>query len=427
MDFTFDLLIVEQILISIVIGFMLGLQRDISYQNKKRNGFAGARTFAIVSLLGYLSAFLNEKVEYFVLVSLLIVGGFVLVSYVYKSFYNKLAGSTTEFAIIMTYLLGLLVYYSQAQYAILIAILILVLLDIKGRLEHFRSHITPKDVQSTILFLVMTFVILPLLPDKTVDPFGVFNPYATWIMVVLIAGISFMGYIAIKVLGTQRGVYLTGVFGGLASSTAVSITLSKLYALKGEYLHSFAGAIAISFSIMYVRVLAEVFVINPSLGKMLMVPYLVASFFAFLFVFYLYRSSCSTQSVEKLDLKSNPLEISEALKLGLLFGLIFGSIAFFQSKFGDTGIYIVAFLSGLTDVDAITLSLSKLALEKISSDAAINGIVIATVVNSMVKLGIVWFVGGKRIAAMIGIYYLLTLSMLMIALYYYEAYAAYLG
>jgi len=417
MDFSFDTLILQQIVVSIVIGFMIGLQRDIAYHRKKRNGFAGARTFAMIALIGYLSAWINQKIEFFVLVSFFVVGSFVLLSYIYKSFYKHLSGSTTEFTMILTYILGLMVFYSQVQYAVVIAIILLILLDIKGRLKEFRTFVTPKDVQSTILFLVMTFIILPLLPDKAIDPFGVFNPYETWIMVVLIAGISFMGYIAIKVLGTQRGIYVTGIFGGLVSSTAVSITLSKIYALKQEFLKSFAGAIAISFSIMYIRVLIEAFVMNPTLAKAIMLPYLLASLLAFAFVFYLYKQSCQTNQVEELHINSNPLEIIEALKLGMLFGVIFGSIAFFQSRFGDTGIYIVAFLSGLTDVDAITLSLSKLALSKISMEVAINGIVIATVVNSIVKLGIVWVLGGRKIGLLIALYYLLTLSAMIISLW----------
>jgi len=420
MNFSFDMLIIQQIVISIVIGFMLGLQRDIAYHRKKRNGFAGARTFAMISLVGYLSGWINQKVDSFILVSFLIVGIFVLISYIHKAFNKNLSGSTTEFTMLLTYILGLLVFYSQAQYAIVIAIVILVLLNIKGRLKHFQSSITPKDVQSTILFLVMTFIILPLLPNETIDPFGVFNPFETWIMVVLIAGISFVGYIAIKVLGAQRGIYLTGVFGGLASSTAVSITLSKIYALKQEFLKSIVGAIATAYSIMYLRVLLEVYVINPALARHLAIPYLLASFFAFAFVYYLYKKSCKSQNIQEIELSDNPLEISEALKLGLLFGLIFGSIAFFQSQFGDTGIYIVATLSGLTDVDAITLSLSKLALSKISMQVAINGIVIATVVNSLVKLAIVWVVGGKEIGKLIALYYLITLTAIIVPLFLIE-------
>lgn len=400
-----------------IIGFMLGLQRDISNHKKNRTGFAGARTFALIALIGYISALINQKVEYFVLVSFFIVGSFVILSYIHKAFYKKLLGSTTEFTIIITYILGLLVFYAQAQYAILIAILILILLDIKEQLKRFRSFITSKDMQSMILFLVMTFIILPLLPDKTIDPFGVFNPYQTWIMVVLIAGISFMGYIAIKTVGTQKGIFITGIFGGLVSSTAVSITLSKIYKTKQDFIKSFAGAIAIAYSIMYLRVLLEVFVINQELAKMIMIPYILASIVAFLFVFYLYKHSYSNQPVEELQINSNPLEIGEALKLGLLFGIIFGSIAFFQSKFGDMGIYIVAFLSGLTDVDAITLSLSKLALDKISMQIAINGIIIATIINSMVKLGIVFVLGGKKLGGIIALYYLLTLLALIVPLW----------
>ena len=304
-------------------------------------------------------------------------------------------------------------YLSLEDYAVFIAIIMLFILEIKSTLVKVEQEITQNDIRSATLFLVMTFVVLPLLPDKMIDPFGVFNPHKTWLMVVLIAGISFIGYVAIKILGNKRGVYLTGIFGGLVSSTAVSITLSKLYALEKTYLKNFVGGIAIASTIMNMRVLVLTAIFNHDLAKSLALPYISGTIVGLLFVGYLYKNE-TIYKVEHIAVINNPLELSQALKLGLIFGLIFGSISFFQSKFGDLGVYLISFLSGLTDVDAITLSLSQLATVKISGLIAMYGIMIATVVNSIVKLGIVFVLGGRKIGMVMALFYLLSIGVMMI-------------
>ena len=408
-----EIAIIEQIGITLIIGLMIGLQREMYYHRKGRTGFAGARTFALIALFGYLSAWMQNFIPYFLHVSLLLFGLLVLVAYIHKTVTTKFHGSTTEIASFVTFILGMMMYLSLESYAILIAVVMLLLLEIKNALAKVEEQITQPDITSATLFLVMTFVVLPLLPDKMIGPFEVFNPYKTWLMVVLIAGISFIGYIAIKILGSKRGVYLTGIFGGLVSSTAVSITLSKLYALQQEHLKNFAGGIAIASTIMYIRVLIEVSVFNPDLAKSLALPYISATLVGAVFVLYLYKNE-TVHKVEHVAVKNNPLELSEALKLGLLFGIIFGSIGIFQSKFGDSGVYVISFLSGLTDVDAITLSLSQLAKVKISEHTAMYGIMIATAVNSIVKLGIVFVLGGRKAGMLMGIFYLLSIGTMII-------------
>lgn len=403
-----ELLIIKQIGIALIIGMMIGLQREMHYQKKGEISFAGIRTFALIALYGYLSAWMQTLVPLFLPIAMVIFGAMVLVSYFTKA--SK--GATTEMAAILTFVLGVMLHFSLEPYVISLAIVILFLLEIKGNIAKIEAHITAEDLSSATLFLMMTFVVLPLLPDKMVDPFEIFNPYKTWLMVVLIAGISFIGYIAIKILGNKRGVYLTGIFGGLVSSTAVSITLSKLYAIKKLFLKNFAGGMAIASTIMYLRVLLETSFFNLSLTKVLAIPYLGAALIGFAFVFYLYKNEIP-HKIEHAEVNNNPLALSEALKLGLLFGLIFGSIGIFQSKFGDSGVYIISFLSGFTDVDAITLSLSQLALHKISEEAAIYGIIIATTVNSLVKLGIVFFLGGQRLGWLMALFYLLTIGALL--------------
>ena len=409
-----EIAIVEKIVITIIIGFMIGLQREMREHSKEHIKFAGARTFALISLLGYLSAWMQTFIPFFLHVSLILFGLLILVTYVYKTVKTDSHGTTTEIAAFMTYILGMMMYLSLEHYAVFIAVIMLLLLEIKSTLAKVEKKITQTDIKSATLFLVMTFVVLPLLPNEMIDPFGVFNPYKTWLMVVLIAGISFIGYIAIKILGNKRGVYLTGIFGGLVSSTAVSITLSKLYALQQTYLKNFAGGIAIASTVMYMRVLTETAIFNPDLAKLLAFPYISAAIVGLVFVVYLYKNETVYQ-VEHIAVTNNPLELSEALKLGLLFGIIFGSIGIFQSKFGDSGVYVISFLSGLTDVDAITLSLSQLAKVKISELTAMYGIMIATVVNSTVKLGIVFVLGGRKAGMLMALFYLLSIGAMIIA------------
>ena len=410
---TMEIAIIEQIGVTLIIGLMIGLQREMYYHRKGRSGFAGARTFALIALLGYLSAWMQNFIPFFLHVSLLLFGLLVLVAYVYKTVKTDFHGSTTEIASFITYILGMMMYFSLESYAVLIAVIMLLLLEIKSTLVKIEEQITPPDITSAILFLAMTFVVLPLLPNEMIGPFNMFNPYKTWLMVVLVAGISFLGYVAIKILGNKRGVYLTGIFGGLVSSTAVSITLSKLYVLKQEYLKNFVGGIAIASTIMYIRVLAETAVFNSSLAKSLALPYISATIAGLVFVVYLYKNE-TVHKVEHIAVTNNPLELSEALKLGLLFGIIFGSIGIFQSKFGDSGVYVISFLSGLTDVDAITLSLSQLAKVKISELTAMYGIMIATIVNSIVKLGIVFVLGGRKPGMLMAIFYLLSIGSMII-------------
>jgi uncharacterized membrane protein (DUF4010 family) len=153
------------------------------------------------------------------------------------------------------------------------------------------------------------------------------------------------------------------------------------------------------------------------LTKALAIPYLGATTVGLLFVFYLYKHE-GVHKITQIEANKNPLDLSEALKLGLLFGLIFGSIGIFQSKFGDSGVYIISFLSGFTDVDAITLSLSQLAHHKISQEVAMSGIIIASIVNSLVKLGIVFILGGKKLGLLMALFYLLSIGVLLGATYF---------
>jgi len=414
-----DYLLIQLLLIAVILGFIIGLQRTMSslYQNKGGENpffFAGSRTFALIALLGFLSGWLAKSAPTIVTMVAFSVLGLIILSYYLKTTLYRKMGMTTQVAAIITYLLGLMVYLHLEQYAIFIGILMIILLEIKPRLQRIEQNVTPSDIKATILLLAMTFLLLPVLPDEMIGPYKLFNPYKTWLMAVIIAAISFVGYVAIKILGNKRGVLLTGLFGGLISSTAVSISLSQMYTTQKDYLNNFAAGIAMACTLMYLRVLFEAFVINKKVALILLLPYAAASLSGLIFVYILYKNSkTATFDLEAVSTTKNPLQLSEAIKFGILFGIIYGAISIVQNHYGNIGVYIISTLSGITDVDAITLSLSQLALdEKLTLQASAAGIVIASATNSLVKLGIVFWIGGRAIGWRLTFFFILTLGMM---------------
>jgi uncharacterized membrane protein (DUF4010 family) len=409
-----DYAILKSLFIVLVLGFMIGMQRTMTYLYRGEQAFAGSRTFALIALTGFLSGWLEKYISGFILVSTAAFALLVAVSYVLKVKEQRKWGMTTQIAAIITFFLGMIVWYGLTDYAIFIGVIIIILLEIKPRLQQLETHIGPGDIHAVTLLLAMSFVVLPILPDKMIGPYHLFNPYKTWLMAVIIAGISFVGYVAIKVLGQKHGVFLTGAAGGLISSTAVSISLSKMFQRKYELLNSYAGGIAIACTFMYLRVLFEAFVIHPDLALRLAPAYLGAALSGVVFSYRLYiHSKAAEITFETPAITKNPLQLSEAIKFGILFGMIYGAIAFVQTRYGNIGVYIVSFLSAVTDVDAITLSLSQLAKEKqLTEFASMIGIVIASVVNSVVKLGIVYWIGGVKLGWKMVQFFVLTLGVM---------------
>ena len=410
-----DYAIVRSLLIALVLGFAIGMQRSLTYLKEEERTFAGSRTFALIALAGYLTGWLGTLVSGFVLVAAGGMAFLIGLSYYLKVVRQQRWGMTTQMAALLTWLLGLMIWYRLEHYAIFIGVLMIILLEIKPRLQSLERRVSPTDIQAVILLLAMSFVILPVLPDRMIGPGELFNPYKTWLMAVIIAGISFVGYLAIKILGQKHGVFLTGAAGGLISSTAVSISLSEMYDGRNELLDNYAGGIAIACSFMYLRVLFEAFVIHPELAWKLTPAYLGAAGTGLLFTGWLYRHAASGTGirVENPAISKNPLQLSEAIKFGILFGVIYGAIAFVQGRYGNIGVYLVSLFSGLTDVDAITLSLSELARDgKLEAWPAMNGIVIASVTNSLVKLGIVYVLGGVRLGWRLTQFFLLSLGVM---------------
>ena len=408
-----DLDFATSLLISSILGFMIGLQREIQTFYEKSEEFGGARTFAIIAIIGYIAAYLSEYNRY--IFPFLLLGLIFFLTFVHiKSLkITKDIGTTTEFAAIATFLIGSIVYFLDKKSAIFASILLLFILEIKSKIKEVEGKITRKDVTSAVLFALMSFVILPILPKKPIDPFGIFNLYRIWLMVVLISGISFFGYVAVKTIGTKKGLLLSGFFGGLVSSTALAISFAKKSLLNKELIPFLAVAIGIASSTMFFRVLVEVGVVDSRLFEKIFIPFFAATVFGYIYLFILYQNSKIKISQSVTEFK-NPLELKEAIKIGIIFGIVYGAISIVNRYFGDTGVYIVSVLSGLSDVDAISLSLANMSKENsISLDSASIGIIFASISNSFAKMVIVFYLGGKKIGFLIFWFFIISIVPLI--------------
>lgn len=412
-----DFSMVKSLLVAILIGFSIGLQREISFSHREKNIiFTGARSFAIVSLLGVLASYFKDKYLGITLVIAVLFGLLLISSYVIRALNHDKNGTTTEFAALGVFIIGMLCFDGLYMYSIFTAVVIVFILQIRTKILEFKDSVGKKDLQSTVLFLLITFVILPILPDKFIDPYGVINPYFIWMMVVLISGLSFAGYIAVKTIGMSRGIMVAGLFGGFISSTATTITFSKKIDDEGKLAKQLVSAISLACTTMYIRVVIVSAFIDINLSVQLAPAYILGAIAGYLYIYYLSKQ-LQENTVDVEFMFKNPLEIKEAIKFGLLFGVVFGATTLLQEWAGNSGVYVSSFVLGLSDADAITLSLTKLYSNKeIMLNVALIGVVIATFSNSITKLVLSYIVGNKILGNQLSIAFAIPMITVTIVL-----------
>jgi uncharacterized membrane protein (DUF4010 family) len=389
--------------VALLIGLLVGLQRAYAHlqQEEEEKSFGGTRTFALLGLLGCTAAFLAEQLQtalVFVVIAA-VIGGFIMIAYAATVREGNI-GMTTEAAAVTTLLAGAICYLGELALAAALAVTMTVLLELKLQTRMLVRNISKSDVYATLTFAVITLIILPVLPSRSYGspPFDVLVPYNIWLMVVFISGISFMGYLLIKIVGARRGVALTGLLGGLASSTAVTLSFSQRSRDIAGLERPFAMAILLAWSVMFVRVMLEVAVINQALLAIVWIPMTAALVVSGAYCVYLYRIQ-STGKQEEQDKFKNPFELGPALTFGLIYAVILLAANAARLYLGDTGIYLSSIASGLADVDAITLSLAELsrAPGDLDHHTAARGIVLAAVSNTLVKGGIVLGMGSAAL------------------------------
>ncbi len=392
-------------LISTGIGLLIGLERQFTKEVKENEEqLAGMRTYTMICVLGYLSAFLSAHFGAWLLA--VVLGGlflFVIISYYQISHSPGNRGGTSEIAIIITFLLGTLVFLKFILFALMIMVLLVVLLVFKPGLHSFAKKLTSGELRAIILFVIMSALVIPFLPDANFGPYNLWNLKEIWKMVLLVSGTSLVGYMIAKILG-DKGTFLAGLIGGLVSSTSVALTFSRRSKLTKSAASSFFYAMGIisACTIMFPRILFEVYIVNRTLAQQLWLPVILVSIAGFGAAYLIYKLKKGKTDAEALPLK-NPLDFATAIKFALFFAGIQWLVKFAGEKFGDSGTYIAGAIAGITDVDAITLSMAKIGTGE-QSALAINTILLAALSNTLVKFIIVMTIGSVELrkAAFIG-------------------------
>ncbi len=387
---------------SLLIGILIGMQREYAHSSGKGTGlFAGARTFALMSLAGSAAAFLSDTLDsIWILISIIVMMGImIIVAYYVTATEREEIGLTSEVAALITVIIGAICYIHSIELAAAMGVVTTVLLAAKGELRQFVRVITREDVFATLQFAVITAIILPVLPNKTFGPppFDVLNPAQIWEMVIFISGINFLGYILVKVVGPKKGLGISGLLGGLASSTATTMSFSERSKSQTGMEKPFAVAIIIAWIIMFIRVMIEVAVVNNKLLPGIWPALTAMGLAALIYAGYLYFSQSAIDE-EELAL-SNPFELSTAIKFGLIYALVLVGIKAAELYIGEKGIYLTSIIAGLADVDAITLSISDLtrAGGSISLESGRFAIILATISNTLTKGALVFSIGSKTL------------------------------
>jgi uncharacterized membrane protein (DUF4010 family) len=381
-------------LTSLTIGLLIGLERERNPTAK-----AGLRTFTLVAMSGTLSALLSERTgaPWILGAGLLVLGGMMVAAYL-KDEDEADPGTTTVAAVVVCYGLGALVWYDYTQLAVTLGILTTVLLYFKTEMRGVSQRLSRLDLVSILQFAVLSFVILPVVPNRGFGPYEVLNPYQIWWMVVLISGLSLAGYAALRIVGQRHGALLTGLFGGIASSTATTLAFSRHGRADTQLTGIAALVILLANWVVLIRLSIVVAVVSPSLlPAMLFVLGGGALVGLIAFYFVAWRPLESHAGAPELEIK-NPTEVRAALSFGLLYAGVLLASAWLADLVGSAGVYAVALVSGLTDVDAITLSSLRLfGIGTLTAHQVATAVLLALLANIVFKAGLTLVIGGSSL------------------------------
>lgn len=411
---TFELF--QRMSVALAVGLLIGLERGWKSRSE-RDGerAAGLRTFALTGLLGGVWGAIGARTPDS--------GGLIALAIAFAAFSCAIVifmlreltrensySATSTVAAMLTFALGAFATLGDMRAAAAAGVATAMLLAMRSALHALVKRITWKELRSALVLLAMTFILLPLLPDRTVDPWGSLNPHALWLMTILIAALSFAGYIAIKLTGDDRGVVLTGIAGGLASSTAVTLSLSKFaHDNRGQEKLLVAGMLA-ACTTMMARVLAIAGIANTAMLEVIAPVVLAAGSVLALGALALIRLARTNSAHGHRLALGNPFDLGTVLQFGALLAVITLGAKLATGMAGKAGAYVLAAASGVADVDAITLSMSRMGGSAISLETGANAVLVALAVNTIVKTAISWTAGGAAIGRLMGAVSILSLA-----------------
>ena len=391
-----DLAVVWNFATALLIGALLGIERERHKRELDEQTIGGLRTFILFALIGALGGWLTLVLEspWILAAALLAALAPVLAGYVISARTQPDAlGLTTELAAVAACLLGAMTTLGYRELAVGLGVMVAAVLAYKQPLHGIVNRLDREDIYAGLRLLIATFIVLPLLPNQPVDPWGALNPRSLWVLVLLISSLSVVGYIATRLLGAHRGIPLTGLTGGLVSSTAVTLAFarqSRDSAYAGTTA-TLASGILLAWTVMFLRVVIEVLVVNRELLPRVVVPFGIMALVAGAGASYLRARAGKSEQATGVPLR-NPFSLTAAAKFAAFFALVLLIVKLVQSYAPGKGVYFVAALAGTTDVDAITLSMAQFARGG-AETLAVHAITIATLTNTAVKTAMVAVLG----------------------------------
>lgn len=387
--------------IALGLGMLVGLQRE-----KSDHEMAGVRTFTLIAILGVFAGFLTRDFKNpFILpmFGLAITGLMIMANFLKaKKDPDTNVGQTTEVAILLMFAIGSYLVLGNQIIAVVVGGALAVLLYIKETLHNFIDRLKEKDLAAIMTFVGISLVILPILPDETYGPYNVLNPQKIWLMVILIVGISILGYFIYKWVGKKAGMISNGILGGVISSTATTVS----YARNSKNTQSLgkisAFVILTAVTVSIIRVIIEIGIVVPEKLAVLIAPFLVLFVFMAVLSVILFYTISKEKNEEEMPEPKNPAQFKSAFVFGLLYGLILLAVAFTEEEFGDSGLYIISIIGGLAKKDAITLSLAQSIKNGLDTELGWRLIMTGMLANFAFKIVLAAVLGSKQLALWLG-------------------------
>jgi uncharacterized membrane protein (DUF4010 family) len=386
----------ERVLVALLVGVLIGLDRERAEARKARRQFAGVRTFPLIALAGALPALLLDRIgPALLVVSFLAVAAVTVVSY-QRSSAGGDVGATTEVAAMATFLLGVLAGVGEVIIAGATGVAVAVLLVAKPRLEAFSQALSQTELEAVLELAVISVIVLPLVPNKGYGPWNALNPFEIWLVVVLVSGVGFAGFVAMRLLGAKRGIPLAGLVGSLVSSTAVTVSMASESRLGRGLAKVTAAAAILASSVMGIRVVLLTGAVDIGIVPRLVPVVAVMTVVGAAAAWWLLRDSGPAPAASAETKLSNPFSLMAAVAFGVGYALVLLLVRASEQYLGTRGLFVAAGVSGIGDVDAIAIACARLGPSVDGWRDPAAAVTIALVTNTFAKLGIALSMGGQR-------------------------------
>jgi uncharacterized membrane protein (DUF4010 family) len=380
----------QRLLVALLVGLLIGLDRERAEERKNRRLFAGIRTFPMISMLAAALSLVNP---WLLALGFVAVGAIALVSY-HQTAQKGDVGATTEVAALVTYALGALAGMGQLVVAGAVGVAVLVLLVTKVPMERLPRAMSEQELMAVLQLAVISAIVLPLLPDRDYGPWGVWNPFKIWMVVVLVSALSFAGFVAVRWKGEQAGLFWAAGLGALVSSTATTVAMAQRSREAPAQGRRIAAAAVLASVVMCGRLVVLVVAVRPSMVPRLAMPLGAMAVVGLFFVLLLWRGSAPA-APRAAPTHANPFSLRSAVLFGAIFAGVLLLVKASDVWLGARGTWLAALLSGLVDVDAVTLALARGAGPE-GASAAVTGIVVACISNNLFKAGAAFAGGAGR-------------------------------